>query len=131
VVTEAVRLEGTSYHYLPANAPSLPSNELTDDLSAFLSSREVSFTKGKVCTTDAPFRETLNLVNKLRQNRVIAIEMEIAAVFAISSYRNVKAAALVIISDELKGDYWSRFQPDQFSDAFHSSFHYLIDYFSQ
>ena len=131
VVTEAVRMEGTSYHYLPANAPSLPSDEFTDDLSAFLSSREISFTKGKICTTDAPFRETFNLVNKLRQDKVIAIEMEIAAAFAIASFRNVKAAALVIISDELKGDQWSRFQPDQFSDAFQSSFHFLIDYFLQ
>ena len=131
VVTEAVRLEGTSYHYLPANTPSLPSNELTDDLSAFLSSREISFTKGKICTTDAPFRETFNLISKLRQKKVIAIEMEIAAAFAIASFRNVKAAALVIISDELKDDQWSRFQPDQFSDAFHSSFYCLIDYFSQ
>ncbi|MFX1508499.1 MAG: nucleoside phosphorylase [Promethearchaeota archaeon] len=131
VVTEAVRMEGTSYHYLPASTPSLPSKEFTDDLSAFLSSREISFTKEKICTTDAPFRETFNLVNKLRQKNVIAIEMEIAAAFAIASFRNVKAAALVIISDELKDDQWSRFQPDHFSDAFHESFHYLIDYFSQ
>ncbi len=131
VVTEAVRLEGTSYHYLPTNSPSLPSKEMIDDLSAFLSSREVSFTKGKICTTDAPFRETFNLVKKLRQNKVMAIEMEIAAAFAIASFRDVKAAALVIISDELKGDQWSRFQPDQFSDAFLSSFNYILDYFSQ
>jgi uridine phosphorylase len=131
IVTEAVRLDGTSYHYLPTNSPSVPSKEMMDDLSTFLSTKEVSFSKAKICTTDAPFRETFNLVKKLRQNQVIAIEMEIAAAFAIASFRNVKAAALVIISDELKGDRWSRFQPNLFSNAFHASFHCLIDYFSQ
>ncbi|UCG04176.1 MAG: hypothetical protein JSW11_09350 [Candidatus Heimdallarchaeota archaeon] len=131
IVTEAVRLEGTSHHYLPTHAPSLPSIEMTNDLSDFFLSRGISCTKGKICSTDAPFRETFNLVNQLRQKEVIAIEMEIAAAFAIASFRNVKAAAMVIISDELKGDQWSKFQPDQYSDTFLASFNYLLNYFSQ
>ena len=129
VVNEAVRLEGTSYHYLPPNTPSLPSTELTADLAAFFSSKEISFIKGKICTTDAPFRETFNLITQLRQKEVIAIEMEIAAAFAVASFRKVKAAALVVISDELKGNQWSRFQSDQFSASFLSSFDYLLDFF--
>ena len=131
VVTEAVRLEGTSYHYLPPNTLSLPSAKMIEDLTAYFSSNGIPFSTGKICTTDAPFRETFNLINDLRQREVIAIEMEIAAAFAVASFRHVKAAALVVISDELKGDNWSRFQPDQFSNAFLTSFNYLLDYFSQ
>jgi len=130
IVTEAVRLEGTSYHYLPPNTPSLPSAKMIDELTTYFSSNGIRFAKGKICTTDAPFRETFKLINDLRQREVIAIEMEIAAAFAVASFRHVKAVALVIISDELKEDTWSKFQPDQFSGVFHASFNSLLDFFS-
>lgn len=130
IVTEAVRLEGTSHHYLPVNTPSIPSEKIFNDLVDFFNSRGITVTKGTICSTDAPFRETFNLINKLRQKKVIAIEMEIAAAFAVATFRKVNAAALVIISDELKENQWSRFQPGNFSKAFLSSFNHLIDFFS-
>ncbi|MFX1283183.1 MAG: nucleoside phosphorylase [Promethearchaeota archaeon] len=131
IVTEAIRLEGTSYHYLPVNIPSVPSENLFNDLVEFLNSKGVPFAKGTICSTDAPFRETFNLVEQLRLKEVIAIEMETAAAFAIANFRNVKAAALVIISDELKENQWSGFQPDHFSESFISSFNHLVDFFSR
>ncbi|MFX0053227.1 MAG: nucleoside phosphorylase, partial [Candidatus Hermodarchaeota archaeon] len=130
VVTEAMRFEGTSYHYLPTHALSVPSEEVTNDLERFLSSNRIPFIKGKICSTDAPFRETFNLIEQLRQKKVIAIEMEIAAALAVAIFRNVKAGALVIISDELKDHQWSRFQPEHFSKAFISSFNHLVEFFS-
>ncbi len=55
--------------------------------------------------------------------------METSAVFAVANFRNVKVTALVIISDELKAEKWSKFQPDLFSETFLSSFDYLMDFF--
>lgn len=129
IVTESLRLEGTSHHYLPVNAPSLPSKEMTRDLENFLNAQGVTYTKGKICSTDAPFRENFNLIEQLRQKNVLAIEMETSAVFAVANFRKVKVTALVIISDELKAEKWSRFQPDLFSETFLSSFDYLLDFF--
>ncbi|MFX0015860.1 MAG: nucleoside phosphorylase [Promethearchaeota archaeon] len=131
IVEEALRLEGTSYHYLPANSPSMPSEQMTNDLVHFLSSKQISFAKGKICTTDAPFRETFDLIKRLRKNNIIAIEMEISAAFAVAAFREVKAAALVIISDELKANEWTGFQPDLFSDRFQSSFEYIVEFLSK
>lgn len=131
VVAEALRLEGTSHHYLPAGAPSVPSEQMTIDLVNFFSSKQVPFTKGRICTTDAPFRETFQLIDQLRKKNVLAIEMEIAAAFAVATFRKVKAAAVVIISDKLKADSWSGFQPNSFSEAFVSSFGYIFEFFTR
>ena len=108
----------------------MPSKELTDDLVRFLSAKGITFYTGKICSTDAPFRETISLIGHLRLQKVIAIEIEIAAVFAVASFRKIKAAAVVVVSDELKEDQWSRFQPDYFSEVFVSSFNHLVDFFS-
>ncbi|MFW9996487.1 MAG: nucleoside phosphorylase [Candidatus Odinarchaeota archaeon] len=131
IVTEAVRLEGTSYHYLPDSDPNISSEELTRKLTCFYSESDAPFMKGKICSTDAPFRETFQLIEELRQKNVLAIEMEISVVFAIAAFRHVQAAALVIISDELKNEQWSRFQSDQYLEAFVSSFDHLVDFFSR
>ncbi len=130
IVTEALRYEGTSYHYLKADLACIPSRELTDDLHRFFKKR-MECQKGKICTTDAPFRETFNFLTELRQKKVLAIEMEISAVFAIAQFRNIRASALVIISDELKGEEWSQFRPKIFLKEFLSSLVSLIDFFSK
>lgn len=130
IVTEALRYEGTSYHYLKPDSTCIPSRELTDDLLTFFKQR-MECQKGKICTTDAPFRETFNFLTELRQKEVLAIEMEISAVFAIAQFRNIRASALVVISDELKGEEWSQFQPKIFLKEFLSSLESLIDFFSK
>jgi purine-nucleoside phosphorylase len=128
IVTEALRYEGTSHHYLNSNSPCIPSRGLTNDLHKFFKKR-TECQRGKICTTDAPFRETLNFVNELRRNEVLGIEMEISAVYAIAQFRNIHASALVIISDELKGEEWSQFQPRIFLKEFLLSLEILIDFF--
>lgn len=131
IPTEAVRLEGTSFHYLPASTPSIPSKGLTHDLERFLRDKEIPITMGKICSTDAPFRETFDVIAKLRKKHVLAIEMEVSALFAIATFRKVKATAMLIISDELKDEQWSRFQSDIFTDVYISSFDLLIEFFYQ
>ncbi|UCE12366.1 MAG: nucleoside phosphorylase [Candidatus Heimdallarchaeota archaeon] len=131
IPTEAVRFEGTSFHYLPASSPSLPSKVLTHDLDLFFRGKEIPITMGKICSTDAPFRETFKVIEKLRENQVLAIEMEVSAVFAIATFRKVEAAAVLVISDELKDEKWSRFQSNIFTEIYTSSFDFLLEFFCQ
>jgi len=131
IVNEAVRLEGTSFHYLPARALCTSSEDLTRDLQVFHSKNGISFISGKIGSTDAPFRETYQLIEKLRLNNVLAIDMEVSAVFAVSTFRNVKISAMVIISDELKNNQWSGFQSDFYINPYLSSIEYLIEFLSE
>lgn len=131
IVSEALRLEGTSYHYLPANLQNYPSKELTDDLEHFCTIKNIYYTKGKICSTDARFRETFDLVEQLRLKKVLAIEMEISAVFAIATFRQVQASAITIISDELKEEKWSVLEPDSFLKSYFTTFKYLVEFLTQ
>jgi len=131
VVTEAERFEGTSYHYFPPATACIPSEELNIDLISFLSEKNLHYKCGKICTIDAPYRETLGLIDYLRLKGVFAIEMEISAVFSVSNYRNVRSSALLIISDELKDENWSNFRPDLYYENFLSSLDYLIEFLSK
>lgn len=131
LVTEALRFEGTSYHYLPAKVQCSPSKELTNDLERFFMVKKFSYTKGKVCSTDARFRETYDLVERLQQKKALAIEMEISAVFAIAIFRHVQASALVIISDELKDGKWVIYEPLIYSKPYFTSFEFLVEFLSQ
>jgi hypothetical protein len=129
IVTEALRYEGTSYHYLPPKVPSTPSDQIMNKFFSFFT-KKMKCRKGKICSTDAPFRETINFINELRKQEVVGIEMEISAVYAISQFRKIQAVALVVISDELKDEGWSHFQPDIFLKEFISCIELLHEFFS-
>ncbi|MFX0053029.1 MAG: hypothetical protein ACFE8U_17280, partial [Candidatus Hermodarchaeota archaeon] len=117
IVTEAIRMEGTSYHYFPANYKANCNENLLRKFEEFLKEKELPLHKGKICTTDAPFRETYSLISKLKQDQVTAIEMEISAVYAVANYRNIKAIALTVISDILTETGWSGMNREKFGKS--------------
>ena len=79
LVTRALRDEGTSYHYLPASDYA----EIRPDVLRFarraLSGCGVAIEEGAVWTTDTPFRETKEAIAMARKERLLAVEMESAA----------------------------------------------------
>ena len=84
LVTRALRDEGTSYHYLPASDYA----EIQPDVLRFarraLEGSEVAIEEGAVWTTDAPFRETKEAIALARMDRLLAVEMESAALYAFA-----------------------------------------------
>jgi len=100
VCTSAIRDEGLSYHYLEdPSAPALPSEDLTTALMQTLASDDISYTQGPTWTTDAYFRETVGEIQHYQQEAVVTVEMEAAALFAISTVRGVEMALGFVISD--------------------------------
>ncbi len=88
LITEAVRDEGTSYHYLPANKPSvLPANLM----EVFAHQSQELWFPAKSWTTDAPYRETQPAIEAMKAEKVTCVEMEAAALyaFALSQKRKV------------------------------------------
>jgi len=107
VAAEAVRHEGTSHHYLPADKPATASPGLVDALvSAALRHGMPKPAVGRCWTTDAPYRECADTVARQRASGTLAVEMEAAALYTVALHRGIHAALVAAVSDEL-GDQWS------------------------
>ena len=70
VPTKALRDEGTSYHYLPAAETVDGDAGLTAVLQEHLSGLGLPVVAGTVWTTDAPYRETAELLERHARNGV-------------------------------------------------------------
>ncbi len=102
----AIRDEGTSYHYLAAEAEARADPELLVACRRALAAAEIDAVSGTSWTTDAPFRETEAEVREMQAGGVLAVEMELAAVYAAAQVRGVAAAGLCVVSDSLSELVW-------------------------
>jgi len=102
----AIREEGTSYHYLPADAVSCASLHVQAVLHAQAQRRHLPIQQGPIWTTDAPYRETPHKIRQFQEASVHAVDMEMAAVFAVGQYRQCDVGALLVVSDECYHPVW-------------------------
>ncbi|WP_206459954.1 nucleoside phosphorylase [Anaerovorax sp. IOR16] len=104
--TSAMRDEGVSYHYLP------PSDEIrveTDSLELLKSVFEEynePYVCGKVWTTDAIYRETVEKTARRKQQGCIAVDMECASLLAVSRFRGISLAQFFYAEDNLDMEVW-------------------------
>ena len=70
-------------------------------LERALKDRGLSFSKGEVWTTDAPYRETLEKVRSYQARGILAVEMEFSALMTVALYRAAAMTGLLVVSDEL------------------------------
>ena len=88
IITESLRDEGTSYHYLPSDEKSEINSSLLSRLNPILSESNLFVSKGKSWTTDAPYRETQSAIDHAKSLGIIAVEMEAAALYAYAKAKN-------------------------------------------
>jgi len=106
VAAEAMRDEGTSYHYLPPEVKVEASTRLREKLLRKLDEIGLKYFVGPVWSTDGVYRETRGKFLKFRDVGVLAVNMETSAIFAVAKYRNVEAASAMVISDVLTETGW-------------------------
>jgi uridine phosphorylase len=106
ICDRAIRDEGTSFHYWPAEKYAFPSPELTENLSKAFQSKGMPYSKGTTWTTDAPYRETIEELRQYRSDGVATVEMETSALFAVGAYRGVGVSSSFVISDILSEQDW-------------------------
>jgi uridine phosphorylase len=106
VVDRALRDEGTSHHYLDAGAYVDATPALCDRLEAALNGAEETYHTGPTWTTDAVYRETIPEIERYREDGIVTVDMEAAAVFAVAARRGVDAGALFTIGDHLDPSGW-------------------------
>lgn len=105
VITDAIRDEGTSFHYLPADREvSCPSPQVTGPLTEELSETGWSVRRGKVWTTDAPYRETQLQLQHWSDNRILAVEMQAASLFAFGTARGMAVVSVAMVSNAVDHD---------------------------
>src|SRR3982750_4067825 len=97
----AIRGEGTSNDYLPAEVPALPAFALQKAISTTIRDHEQDYWTGVCYTTnrrvwehDEVFKEYLQKV------RAYAIDMETATIFTVGFYNKIPTGALLLVSDQ-------------------------------
>ena len=96
--------EGLSYYF--AEPQDYIKIKNTDKLAEFFKERNLPYVQGRVWTTDSMLRETVNLVNKRKEEGCIAVEMELAGVQAICDFYGFELYDFLVAGDVLiEGNY--------------------------
>jgi AMP nucleosidase len=97
----AIRNEGTSNNYLPAEVPALPAFSLQRAVSSTIREHARDYWTGTVFTTNRRVWEHDNIFKKyLKQTRCMAIDMETATIFTVGFANKIPAGALLLVSDQ-------------------------------
>ncbi|MCX7973108.1 MAG: nucleoside phosphorylase [Candidatus Aminicenantes bacterium] len=106
LVEKAIADEGTSRHYLPLQEIIPSSKELTARIEKRLEEQGLEIRRAVVISTDAPYRETRNWLLRAQKKGAEAVDMETSAWLALAKFYRLRAAALLLISDELFSFRW-------------------------
>lgn len=99
VPTSAIRDEGTSYHYLPPGREVLCPTPVTSHLERELQATGWTTRSGQVWTTDAPYRETPEQLERWARAGALAVEMQSASLFAFGIARQAEVACVAMVSN--------------------------------
>lgn len=96
----AIRGEGTSNEYMPAEIPALPSFRLQRAVSSMIAKHKCDYWTGTVYTTnrrvwehDEEFKDYLTMT------RAMAVDMETATIFVTGFVNEIPRGALLLVSD--------------------------------
>lgn len=101
LIEEALRDEGTSYHYLPPARFAQADHLLVDTVAQQLRENGLPVIRGKSWTTDAPFRETSNTIHARQEEGIIAVEMEASALLAMAEALDKRVICISHITNSM------------------------------
>ncbi len=108
LIEQALRDEGTSYHYLPPAPYSYLDPALFEMVSTHWDRELVPLHVGASWTTDAPFRETEAMIAQRRAEGILAVEMEAAALYALAQARQYQIICFAHVTNQMgqsEGDF--------------------------
>lgn len=96
----SIRAEGVSTHFLPPQVPALPTFKVQKFVSQILVENGYEYRTGSIHSTDFRFWEFDDrFILNLFEERVLAVEMETAALFSAGFVSKVNIGALLLVSD--------------------------------
>ncbi len=98
--TAAIRGEGTSMDYMPAEVPALPSFKLHKFVSEKIFKRNLDYRTGVIYTTNRRLWEwDTEFKDYLAKLGAIGIDMETATIFIVGYANQIARGALLLVSD--------------------------------
>jgi uridine phosphorylase len=101
LIEKALRDEGTSYHYLPPSPYSYLHPILRDVICTAWNHTHVPLHAGASWTTDAPFRETEEMIAACRKQGILAVEMEAAALYALANAKQYEIVCFAHVTNQM------------------------------
>ena len=101
LIERALRDEGTSHHYLPPTRFAHAPQSLLDRLQGPYDDVKIPVVRGSTWTTDAPFRETPAAIAKHREDGLLAVEMEAAALYAFAAARQREVICFAMVTNQM------------------------------
>ncbi len=101
LIEKAVRDEGTSYHYLPSSQFSFLKEDLKSKLYGAFDKLDIKIFTGSTWTTDAPYRETQEIINHYKSIDIHAVEMEASALYAFAEARNKNVICFAHVTNQM------------------------------
>ena len=97
----AIRGDGTSDDYFPAEVPAMPAFALQKAISTTIRDYGLDYWTGTVYTTNRRIWEHDDTFKDyLRSIRAMAIDMETATIFSVGFYNKIPTGALLLVSDQ-------------------------------
>ena len=104
LITQAIRDEGTSYHYLPKDKPALLCPKLCKKLKANAKDKKSLWVEAKSWTTDAPYRETQTAISAMKEDKITCVEMEAAALYAFAKAKDKDVVCFAHLTNTMAQD---------------------------
>lgn len=96
----AIRDEGVSKHFMPPQVPALPTFKVQKFVSQVLVENDLDYRTGAIHSTDLRFWEfDEKFKENLIQEKVLAVEMETAALYVTALVNKVSIGSLLLVSD--------------------------------
>jgi uridine phosphorylase len=108
LIEQALRDEGTSYHYTPPKEFSQAGAAVLAAMRGAFAGLSVPVEQGATWSTDAPFRETLEAIAAMRARGLLAVEMEAAALYAFAEARQRPVLCFAHVTNQMaqvQGDF--------------------------
>ena len=101
VVDKVIRGDGVTPYYVDKDFQTNADKQISDTLYDVAKNMGVNIHRGITWTTDALLRETREIVEAKRQENAIAVDMVSSALLTIAQIYNVRAGAILAVSDNV------------------------------
>lgn len=106
LVEGAIRDDGLSYQYVPADRIILSNKKVLKIMEEYFIKEQLPYIKGLVWTTDALYRETKSRILARKNEGAKIVEMEQAGCIAISQFRNIDFGGIIYGGDDVSQEIW-------------------------
>lgn len=108
IPSKAIRDEGTSYHYQEPSVFNEMNKESVKVMKNVFEKHCIDYIETTTWTTDAFYRETVNIMNKRKKQGARVVDMEVASLIAMTQFRGIKYAHFLYGADNLDAEVWEK-----------------------